>query len=58
MPIDGKSWAPGAWVLDVVTVGYQIVFTSTPPEGEGRTITPIPKNLDQGRALETEIPAL
>ncbi|PIK58756.1 reverse transcriptase [Apostichopus japonicus] len=49
---------PGPWVLGVITRGYPIEFSRTPPEGGGGKDTPVPTDLGQRFALESELHAL
>lgn len=46
------------WVLETISQGYKIEFTSAPPSGEGGRPTPIPTDPVQQAALEGEVSAL
>lgn len=49
---------PGAWVLDVVKRGYEIEFSSTPPQYGLFATTPVPEIPEKRAALEDEINSL
>lgn len=46
---------PDSWVLQTISEGYKIEFSSTPPVTGLRKVTPIPQDLSQKAALEGEI---
>lgn len=61
MSLFANKWEminPGPWVLEVVTWGYKIEFTATPPSRDYLKETPVPTDPEQREALETEIAEL
>ncbi|WP_411016592.1 reverse transcriptase domain-containing protein [Salmonella sp. s51944] len=57
----GLQWEhvySGKWILDIVSKGYHIEFTSPPPLLGGGKVTQIPSHQDQRVVLESEIDQL
>ena len=52
------SFCPDPWVVDVVSQGYRLEFTSPPPRGGGGRVTPVPSDPVKRQALEDELLAL
>ena len=53
-----ESFCPDRWVVDVVSSGYRIEFTSPPPVHGGGRPTPTPSDPDRRAFLEGEIASL
>ena len=53
-----ESFCPDRWVVNVVSRGYHLEFTSPPPTGGGGRVTPTPTDPELRRVLEEEIRAL
>jgi len=50
-----RTIQPGDWVLQTVSQGYRIEFSSTPPSGNLMLRTPIPQLREKREALEKEV---
>ncbi|WP_411025360.1 reverse transcriptase domain-containing protein, partial [Salmonella sp. s55004] len=67
LPVGGRllqfrlQWeliCPDKWILDIISSGYHIEFSSPPPLLGGGKVTQIPSHQDQREVLESEIDLL